>query len=662
MDAAYSQLLTMMNPALLAQLMQPSGQPGSALQQAGLLSLLHSQPPLGLQGAGDFMGNVPPPVTGIPGQAGGAGALVNALAQQMLTQQAASQQAAASVQPSVGEPGPAAPPSAGAGGQVLEGGDAAQAQASQFAGASAASLHSMIQAMAAAQAAADQSMAPPAVPMAAAAPAVEEAVKQTAEQAKPETRRPHYWTDSEKQAFVEVFKAHGRDWKALSARFPEKTLGQLKAFYQNWRKRLELDQYVLPPAARAKQAAGASGEKAEAGAEEEAGGVGPSKASEMATPAPPTTEQADEKAGEAGDTAAGHTAGGAAVAGEARKKAEPVGEQVQSPTQMEVDKALLSSGGKSKASAGSDKVATGSEVQEMDVDHAAPDTDVQGAATGAGVAPGARPPTGPQTSFLSGVHSGERIARSSVLAELGNEAEDSFVSVEHPGPAVAANVAKPRAAGGLRPPGKAPEAEADGPVAAKAANPTLSHAQAQALALAHAQAQLQAHALQAQVKAQARAQAEAKAGAEGPAQEDPQEALAEQAAAPARGCGSAPRSEEARPSRTEAMHEGLGGPAAAGGAGEHAVEQEATKTPAAGAAPAAQALAPPPPVAPAVERAPSEGPGSREGTLVTGLPQGPPERAGSVSAARAALSSAATGGGPRPPSSQAPSEEEAPSE
>ena len=49
-----------------------------------------------------------------------------------------------------------------------------------------------------------------------------------------------------------VFKAHGRDWKALSARFPEKTLGQLKAFYQNWRKRLELDQYVLPPAARAK--------------------------------------------------------------------------------------------------------------------------------------------------------------------------------------------------------------------------------------------------------------------------------------------------------------------------------------------------------------------------------------------------------------------------
>merc|ERR1719158_339190 len=131
--------------------------------------------------------------------------------------------------------------------------------------------------MAAAQAAADQSMAPPAVPMAAAAPAVEEAVKQTAEQAKPETRRPHYWTDSEKQAFVEVFKAHGRDWKALSARFPEKTLGQLKAFYQNWRKRLELDQYVLPPAARGKQAAGASGEKADAVAEEAAGGVGPSK-------------------------------------------------------------------------------------------------------------------------------------------------------------------------------------------------------------------------------------------------------------------------------------------------------------------------------------------------------------------------------------------------
>ena len=663
MDAASSQLLTMMNPALLAQLMQPSGQPGSAVQQAGLLSLLHSQTPQGLQGAGDFMGNVPPPVTGIPGQAGEAGALANALAQHMLTQQAASQQAAASVQPSVGEPAPAATPSAGAGGQVLEGGDAAQAQASQLAEASAASLQSMIQAMVAAQAAAGQSMAPPAAPMATAEPAVEEAVKRTAEPAKPETRRPHYWTDSEKQAFVEVFKAHGRDWKALSARFPEKTLGQLKAFYQNWRKRLELDQYVLPPAARAKpQAAGASGEKAEAAAEEEAGGGGRSKASEMATPAPPSTEQADEKAGEAGDTAAGHTTGGAAVAGEAKKRAGPGGEQVQSPTQMEVDKALPSSGGKSKASAGSDKVATGSEVQEMDVDHAAPDTDVQGAATGAGVATGARPPTGPQTSFLSGVHSGERIARSSVLAELGNEAEDSFVSVEHPGPAVAANVAKPRAAGGLRPPGKAPEAEADGPVAAKAANPTLSHAQAQALALAHAQAQLQAHALQAQVKAQARAQAEAKAGAEGAAQEDPQEALAEQAAAPARGCGSAPRSEEARPSGTEAMHEGLGGPAAAGGAGEHAVEQEATKAPAAGAAPAAQALAPPPPVAPATERAPSEGPGSHDGTLVTGLPQGPPERAGSGSAARAALSSAANCGGPRPPSSQAPSEEEAPSE
>ena len=665
MDAASSQLLAMMNPALLAQLMQPSGQPGSALQQAGLLSLLHSQASLGLQGAGDFMPNVPPPVTGIPGQAGGAGALAHALAQHMVSQQAASQQAAGSVQPSVGEPAPAAPPSAGTGGQVLEGGDAAQAQASQLAGASAASLQSMIQAMAAAQAAAGQSMAPPAVPMAA-APVAEEAAKRAAEPAKPETRRPHYWTDSEKQAFVEVFKAHGRDWKALSARFPEKTLGQLKAFYQNWRKRLELDQYVLPPAARGKQAAGASGEKADAVAEEAAGGTGPSKASEMATPAPPSADQADEKAGEAGDTAAaGHTAGGAAATGEARKRSGPGGEQVHSPTQMEVDKALPSSGGKSKASAGSDKVATGSEVQEMDVDHAVPDTDVQGAGAGAGVAPGARPPTGPQTSFLSGVHSGERIARSSVLAELGNEAEDSFVSVEHPGPAVAANVAKPRAAGGLRPPGKAPEAEADGPGAAKAANPTLSHAQAQALALAHAQAQLQAHALQAQVKAQARAQAEAEAGAAGAAQKAPLEALAEQVAPPAR----SPRSEEARPSGTEAMHEaeGLVGPAAAGGAGEHAVEQEATKAPAAEAAPAAQAQALPPPAAPGAEQVPSgEGPGSREGTLVTGLPLGPPERAGSggrsASAARAALSSAATGGGPRPPSSQAPSEEEAPSE
>ena len=607
MDAATSQLLAMMNPAIVAQLMQPAQQ-GSALQQAALLSLMQGQVPIGLQGAGDFMVNVPPPVTGIPGQAG-TGA-----------QPQVAQGQAASLQPSVGEPS-AAPPTEAAG-QGPEAQGAAQAQLPHLAGASVDGLQSTLQAMAAAQAVAHQSMAPPAVPAGTAAPAAEEA-------AKPEARKPHYWTDSEKEAFVEVFKAHGRDWKALSARFPEKTLGQLKAFYQNWRKRLKLDQYVLPPADRGQQEAGASGEKGEGAEDADAAGAGLNKSGDdMADPTPPS-EQADEKAGEVRKEAGGGAA-----------------ELVQSPQGMEVDKAVPSSGPKSKASAGSDKVVTGSEVQEMDVDQGPPDTDTQGAAPGAGVM--ARQPTGPQTSFLSGVHSGERIARSSVLAELGNEAEDSFVSVEHPGPAVAANVAKPRATGGLRPPGKALAAGGEDEGAAKAANPTLSHAQAQALALAHAQAQLQAHALQAQVKAQARAQAKAQAeeGAAGAAQEEP----AEQAVAPPLGAEEPPRSAGARATGEEAMQE-AGGPDApvlAVGGGGDADDAEAAKG---AAAVAAAAETPPPPAAPrGAPAVPAEGaPGSREGTLVTGAPP-PPERA--ASAARAALSSAATADPPRPPSSQ----------
>ena len=610
MDAATSQLLAMMNPAIVAQLMQPAQQGSALQQQAALLSLMQGQVPIGLQGAGDFMVNVPPPVTGIPGQVG-TGA-----------QPQVAQGQAVSVQPSVGEPS-AAPPTEAAG-QGPEAQGAAQAQLQHLAGASVAGLQSTLQAMSAAQAAAIQSMAPPAVPAGTAAPAAEEA-------AKPEARKPHYWTDSEKQAFVEVFKAHGRDWKALSARFPEKTLGQLKAFYQNWRKRLELEQYVLPPAERRQQEAGASGEKGGGAEDADAAGIGLNKSGDdMADPTPPT-EQADEKAGEVRKEAGG---GGS--------------ELVQSPQAMEVDKAVPRSGPKSKASAGSDKVATGSEVQEMDVDQGPPDTDTQGAAPGAGVM--ARQPTGPQTSFLSGVHSGERIARSSVLAELGNEAEDSFVSVEHPGPAVAANVVKPRAAGGLRPTGKAPAAGGGDEGAAKAANPTLSHAQAQALALAHAQAQLQAHALQAQVKAQALAQAKAQAeeGAEGGAQMEPQKEPAEQAVAPPLGTEEPPRSAEAQDTGEAAKQEagGSDAPVPAVGGGGDADEADAAK----GAAAVAAAAETPPHSAPEVPAAPSEGaPGSREGTLVTGA-QPPPERA--ASAARAALSSAATADPPRPPSSQ----------
>jgi len=57
----------------------------------------------------------------------------------------------------------------------------------------------------------------------------------------------HHWTAEEKAKFVEAFKKHGRDWKVLSSSVPGKSVTQIRSFYQNYKRRLELDKYDPDP-------------------------------------------------------------------------------------------------------------------------------------------------------------------------------------------------------------------------------------------------------------------------------------------------------------------------------------------------------------------------------------------------------------------------------
>lgn len=54
-------------------------------------------------------------------------------------------------------------------------------------------------------------------------------------------RSTNQWTFDEKMKFIELFRQYGRNWELISSRITTKTLSQVKNFFQNYKKKLNLE-------------------------------------------------------------------------------------------------------------------------------------------------------------------------------------------------------------------------------------------------------------------------------------------------------------------------------------------------------------------------------------------------------------------------------------
>mmetsp|Transcript_13053 Transcript_13053/g.24381 ORF Transcript_13053/g.24381 Transcript_13053/m.24381 type:complete len:412 (-) Transcript_13053:118-1353(-) len=63
-----------------------------------------------------------------------------------------------------------------------------------------------------------------------------------------ETRKVQaIWSIDEKMKFIELLKIHKRDWKAIAAEFEGKSINQCKNFFQNYKKKLNLEAIEAQP-------------------------------------------------------------------------------------------------------------------------------------------------------------------------------------------------------------------------------------------------------------------------------------------------------------------------------------------------------------------------------------------------------------------------------
>ncbi len=58
------------------------------------------------------------------------------------------------------------------------------------------------------------------------------------------------WNSEEKALFIDLLKTHGRDWAAIAEALPRKTDKQCRNYFQNYKHKLSLMQY-LPPSSSA---------------------------------------------------------------------------------------------------------------------------------------------------------------------------------------------------------------------------------------------------------------------------------------------------------------------------------------------------------------------------------------------------------------------------
>jgi hypothetical protein len=54
-------------------------------------------------------------------------------------------------------------------------------------------------------------------------------------------RGTNQWTFDEKMKFIELFRQFGRNWEVISSKINTKTLSQVKNFFQNYKKKLNLE-------------------------------------------------------------------------------------------------------------------------------------------------------------------------------------------------------------------------------------------------------------------------------------------------------------------------------------------------------------------------------------------------------------------------------------
>lgn len=52
------------------------------------------------------------------------------------------------------------------------------------------------------------------------------------------------WNTEEKKLFIDCLKKHGRDWDAIAEAFPNKTDKQCRNYFQNYKHKLNLMQYL----------------------------------------------------------------------------------------------------------------------------------------------------------------------------------------------------------------------------------------------------------------------------------------------------------------------------------------------------------------------------------------------------------------------------------
>ncbi|KXZ52260.1 hypothetical protein GPECTOR_10g891 [Gonium pectorale] len=59
----------------------------------------------------------------------------------------------------------------------------------------------------------------------------------------------NYWSQEEKDTFLEVFQIYGRDWARLAEAIPTKSTSQIKTYFHNYKTKLGFDKMELPPTA-----------------------------------------------------------------------------------------------------------------------------------------------------------------------------------------------------------------------------------------------------------------------------------------------------------------------------------------------------------------------------------------------------------------------------
>ena len=69
-------------------------------------------------------------------------------------------------------------------------------------------------------------------------------INDQSEEAKAKRTSMQQWNTEEKAQFIELLKTHGRNWEAIAEKLPRKTDKQCRNYFQNYKHKLNLIQYL----------------------------------------------------------------------------------------------------------------------------------------------------------------------------------------------------------------------------------------------------------------------------------------------------------------------------------------------------------------------------------------------------------------------------------